>query len=517
MVLVMLGTQNNSFYRLLEEVQKCIEKKVINEEVIVQAGATKFKSNDMKIFKLMSSEELNKYIEKASYVITHGGVGSIVTCLKKGKKVIAVPRYHKYGEHVNDHQLQIIETFDGQGFIKGIREVQELEATIKKLPEFIPEKLESNTQNIIQIIGNYIDNDKKLLFAAHNLEVGGIEKSLVTLANKLQSIGYNVTIALEKKEGIFLNELSSNIKIIEYSPSQNKNILVRKSINLFKRIKFILKYKNKFNFSACYATYSMPSSFVARTTSKNTALWVHTDYLAFYKNDTEKFKKFFKQINYRKFKHIVFVSKNAKNNFLKVLKNVEQEVLVCNNLIDYNKIQKLSRKKINIKQDENITTFLNIGRHEEESKKITRLIGAAEKLKKDGVKFRILLVGDGQDTKMYQDMVYDKKLDDFIIFVGSKENPYPYYNISDCVILTSEYEGYPVVFLESLVLNKPIITTKVSDYQDIEEKYGYIAENNVEDIYEKMKLFITKGFNANDKFNPEIFNSNLLNKIRKIF
>ena len=63
-----------------------------------------------------------------------------------GKKVIAVPRYHKYGEHVNDHQLQIVQTFDGQGFIKGIN-------------DFKPKKFESNTKNIIDIIENFIENN----------------------------------------------------------------------------------------------------------------------------------------------------------------------------------------------------------------------------------------------------------------------------------------------------------------------------------------------------------------------
>ena len=130
MILVLLGTQKNSFHRLLEEVQKCIDKKLIQEEVIVQAGGTKFESKDMKIFDLVSNEELDKLKEDADLIITHGGVGSIVGCLKMGKKMIAAPRYSKYGEHINDHQLQIIQTFDSQGFIKGIKDVSELEEAL---------------------------------------------------------------------------------------------------------------------------------------------------------------------------------------------------------------------------------------------------------------------------------------------------------------------------------------------------------------------------------------------------
>ena len=90
MILVLLGTQNNSFHRLLEEVEKNIKNKTIQEEVIVQAGYTKFESKNMKIIDLMSKEELAEYQDKASLIITHGGVGSIISSIEKGKKVIAV-------------------------------------------------------------------------------------------------------------------------------------------------------------------------------------------------------------------------------------------------------------------------------------------------------------------------------------------------------------------------------------------------------------------------------------------
>ena len=86
MIIVTLGTQNNSFYRLLEEVQKCIDEKIINEKVVVQSGGTNFKSKDMEIFKLISNQRLNKLIKESSYVITHGGVRVNCNSIKDGKK-----------------------------------------------------------------------------------------------------------------------------------------------------------------------------------------------------------------------------------------------------------------------------------------------------------------------------------------------------------------------------------------------------------------------------------------------
>ena len=137
MILVMLGTQNNSFHRLLEEIDNLIKKGIISDEVIVQAGYTKYESNNMKIFSLISQEELEELIEKADLVITHGGVGSIISSLKKGKKVIAVPRLHEYQEHVNNHQKEIVETFNKKGYIIGIQDVNQLEEAIEKSKDFI--------------------------------------------------------------------------------------------------------------------------------------------------------------------------------------------------------------------------------------------------------------------------------------------------------------------------------------------------------------------------------------------
>ena len=113
----MLGTQNNSFHRLLEKIQEMIDKKVIKEKVIVQAGRTKFESKDMEILGIVPEKKLKKLMEKADLIITHGGVGSIVTALKLHKKVIAVPRLSGFNEHVNDHQIEIVDTFDKQGLL----------------------------------------------------------------------------------------------------------------------------------------------------------------------------------------------------------------------------------------------------------------------------------------------------------------------------------------------------------------------------------------------------------------
>lgn len=159
MILVLLGTQNNSFYRLLEEVQKNIDNGNIKEKVIVQKGYTKFQSKDMEMYKELPVEKINELIEKADIVITHGGVGSIISSITRGKKVIAVPRLKKYKEHVNDHQLDIINSFNDNGYIIGIQNVEQLGDALNKIKTFEPKKYIQNTGKIINIVENFIDNN----------------------------------------------------------------------------------------------------------------------------------------------------------------------------------------------------------------------------------------------------------------------------------------------------------------------------------------------------------------------
>lgn len=159
MVFVVLGTNDKDFSRLLKAIDSEIEKGIIQEEVIVQSGKTKYKSNHMKLIDFFSIDEFNQYIEQADYIITHGGVGTILDSLKKNKKIIAVPRLKKYKEHVNDHQIQIITEFEKDGYLLGVDDLNELGTVIQKIKKFKPKKFHSNQKKFIQLIDNYIKKD----------------------------------------------------------------------------------------------------------------------------------------------------------------------------------------------------------------------------------------------------------------------------------------------------------------------------------------------------------------------
>lgn len=358
---------------------------------------------------------------------------------------------------------------------------------------------------------------KKLLFAAYSLDIGGIETALVTLINYLAKKDYEITLVLEKKQGVFFDEISNKVNIIEYTPSYNKNKILAKIENAIKRAKFIMKYKNKFDCGISYATYSLSSSFVARTASKNSVLWVHSEYLSIYENDENKYRDFFANINYDKFKKIVFVSNASKSNFCRIMKCDKDKLSTINNLIDDKSIMDKSNEYVDDVKKENICTFLFVGRHTEEDKKISRLLEAASMLKRDHMRYRILFMGQGKNTDEYKKYVIDNELKDEVIFLGNKKNPYPYYKISDCLVLTSEYEGFPVVYTEAMVLKLPIITTNVSDSEEIiNNRFGIVTEKSVSSIYTAMKNFINQPFKIFEIFDAELYNERIQNSLEDI-
>ena len=157
MILVTLGTQDKGFERLLKQVDEEIKKGNIREKVVVQAGYTKYESPNMEIFDLIPADKFDYLVSKARLIITHAGAGSILSAVKKGKVVIAAPRLKKYGEHTNDHQLQIAKEFADAGYILELRDFQKLGKLLEKSKTFKPKKFVSNTSNMVKLVSDYIE------------------------------------------------------------------------------------------------------------------------------------------------------------------------------------------------------------------------------------------------------------------------------------------------------------------------------------------------------------------------
>jgi UDP-N-acetylglucosamine transferase subunit ALG13 len=156
MIFVTLGSQKFQFNRLLKAVDDLIEQGIIKDEVFAQTGYSDYIPRNFQYKAFLDRDEFAEWEAKADIVITHGGTGAIIGAVKKGKKVIAVPRLAKYGEHVDDHQLQLITEFKEQNLICGLNDCSELEEGLKFVTNQVFSKYESNTFKYLEQIECFI-------------------------------------------------------------------------------------------------------------------------------------------------------------------------------------------------------------------------------------------------------------------------------------------------------------------------------------------------------------------------
>ena len=364
--------------------------------------------------------------------------------------------------------------------------------------------------SIILIISLVKRDKKDLLFADHSMQIGGIEMAQLNLLNNLDYNKYNVVLILEEKKGELLDKINKHVIIKELKVSNNKNVIIRKFINAYRKLVFkIFNYMN-YDFSCCYTTYSYSSNKVARIASINNSIYIHSDYKYIYGTEKE-YKEFFDTRKINDFKSIIFVSNESKKSFLEYYPDLKDKTIVLNNLINVKQI--LDKSKEKIKEEKGTKKlFVYVGRLDDSSKKLKRAIKLSKELD-----IELWIIGDGPDRKMYEDYAKELKINNQIKFLGKKENPYPYMLKADYIILTSDYEGFPVTYLEAIALNKKIITTiKTSDDQIDIEDYAYIIPKE-EDKMKKEVEKILKSKSKQKIINLEKIQTKRIKQFEKLF
>ena len=157
MIFVTLGSQKFQFDRLLQAIDTMIDDGIVTDTVFAQTGASTYTPRNYEAIAFMDRNSFAETMEKATVVITHAGTGAIIGAVKKGKKVIAVPRLAKYGEHVDDHQIQIVNQFDELGILQPCYDTADLaQAYCTALgKDYTP--YQSNTQTILDDISKYLE------------------------------------------------------------------------------------------------------------------------------------------------------------------------------------------------------------------------------------------------------------------------------------------------------------------------------------------------------------------------
>lgn len=372
---------------------------------------------------------------------------------------------------------------------------------------------------------------KRLLFICSNMNIGGVQKSLINLLMYIDYSRFDVDLFLIDKTGIFIDYVNENVNIItneeisdyflSYNESIRKLLRKRKYLMAIKRTKnlFISLYnKGKgaiymsrqippltkeydvcIDYGGQYLNYYMIDSI----NSKKKITYFHNDYSKwdyYYGAD----KKYYKYSDY-----IVTVSEICVESMKKYFPEYSEKIICIENIITKKTIE-----IFNSNQDEVGELFnkkyklVSVGRVCDD-KGVDLAISACELLKEEfGDDFIWIWVGPGANNPEYLKLIEEKKISSNFIFVGGKLNPYPYMKMADIIVHPARFEGKAVAVEESLVLNKPIILTNytTSINQVINLKTGIIVEMDANEIFNSIKKLLLN----NHLYEDIIFNQKKL-------
>ena len=327
---------------------------------------------------------------------------------------------------------------------------------------------------------------KRLIFFAKHMEIGGLEKALLNLLNSLARYDYQVTLVLEEKRGAFLRELDDRIELREYRLSACPIKPLRRALNLIKRLLWRWKNAGKYDFSCAYCTYSVIGSRLAQYASPNSCLYVHSDYAVMYPEE-EDYRRFFDELQVSRFRRLVFVSQKGREDFCGSYPELSGRSLVINNLVNPEEIRRKAKEPAECPVRPGETVFVFAGRLEESTKRLSRLLEAFALARMQRQDLRLLMVGDGPDRPLCEESIEKLALQDAVTMLGAQPNPYPFMALGDCVVLSSDQEGFPMVYYEALILNRDIITTvPVSDELMDIRQYAVVTEKTPEALAQAM-------------------------------
>lgn len=340
---------------------------------------------------------------------------------------------------------------------------------------------------------------KKILIRIGSLRHGGAEKVLVTFLKNLPRDQYEIDLLLNLYSGKYLSDVPDWINIIYLNkgemittnriqdiPKKAARVIYQTALKKFPNLLYKGKLKGKKYDIEFAAIHGMRDEIInSPLTSSKKIVWIHND-LSQVKVYTEtEIKKFFG------FDKIMVISQKIEILFLELAENETQKekiVKIYNPLDTEEILFKAEKPVINYEFDEIIPTFISVGTVFPQ-KGFDRLLRVHKKLLEEGIKHKILIVGDGYDFENIKKLKTELNLDQTATMLGFTDNPYPYFNKANFYILSSRYEGFPTVLFEAITLKKKIIATEVSGVREMlnDGELGLIVENSEEGIYSGMK------------------------------
>lgn len=332
---------------------------------------------------------------------------------------------------------------------------------------------------------------KKILIMSQAMEIGGAETALLGLLENIDTKKYEIDLFLMRHRGELMKYIPSNINILpELSTYASLavpistviqrgqfGIAIARAIGKCKakrRIKELnfqadnaieLEYSHKYTVRVmpdiseaeydAAISFLTPHYFVAeKVRAKNKIAWIHTDY-SVVKVDTESELKM-----WSKFDHIISISDDVTESFVKTFPTLKSCVTVIENIMPMQYIRKLTNAFLTHKEmpEDGSIKLLSIGRFVG-AKKFDEIPEICKAVRDKGCNIKWYLIGYGGEEALIRQKIAEEHMEEYVIILGKKENPYPYIKACDFYLQPSRYEGKSVAVREAQILNKPVIIT----------------------------------------------------------
>ncbi len=159
MIFVCVGSREYQFNRLLSKLDELIAEGKRKDTIFAQIGKSDYLPKNYNYERFIPADKFKEYQYNADLIISHGGTGALIGALKMGKHIIAVPRLAKFGEHIDDHQIQVSKVLAEEGYLRCVIDIDELYGAIK-LSKISPiSKKYNKPSNVISLIEHFISSD----------------------------------------------------------------------------------------------------------------------------------------------------------------------------------------------------------------------------------------------------------------------------------------------------------------------------------------------------------------------
>ena len=332
---------------------------------------------------------------------------------------------------------------------------------------------------------------KKILFLIPTLGGGGAERVLVDLVNGMDKTKYDITIQTLFKAGVNASGLSNNVRLVEGRLKQfSGNVLLLK---LFSP-KFLYRFFIKFQYDVLISYLEGPTArIISGCPSSNVKKlsWIHT----IHKNLKETYYSFRSKdeasICYQSFDKMIYVSRDVMENFSSYYPELKDNTVLYNTYDDAKIIRMASEPLCNVVLSNEIN-IVSVGRLVP-LKGFDRLIEVHHRLKKNGIKNHVYILGTGVLENELKKLVKKNGDTDTVHFLGFYSNPYSVVSRCNVYVCSSHREGFSTAVTEALILGIPVVTTSVSGaYEQMGEnnEFGIVTENSTDGLYNGLRQLL---------------------------